>query len=30
LKLVELLARQLRGRLEVRAKPASRCTVRFH
>jgi two-component sensor histidine kinase len=29
LKLVQLLARQLRGHLEVRTKPASRCTVRF-
>jgi two-component sensor histidine kinase len=29
LKLVQLLARQLRGHLEVSAKPASRCTVRF-
>jgi PAS domain S-box-containing protein len=28
-KLVQLLARQLRGRLEVSAKPTSRCTVRF-
>jgi two-component sensor histidine kinase len=29
LKLVQLLARQLRGHLEVSTKPASRCTVRF-
>ena len=29
LKLVQLLARQLRGQLEVSMKPASRCTVRF-
>jgi PAS domain S-box-containing protein len=29
LKLVQLLARQLRGNLEVSTKPASRCTVRF-
>jgi two-component sensor histidine kinase len=29
LKLVQLLARQLRGQLEVVARPASRCTVRF-
>ncbi|HUO91882.1 MAG TPA: PAS domain S-box protein [Rhizomicrobium sp.] len=29
LKLVQLLARQLRGQLEVTTKPASRCTVRF-
>lgn len=29
LKLVQLLARQLRGHLEVSMKPASRCTVRF-
>ncbi|RXG90220.1 PAS domain S-box protein [Bradyrhizobium vignae] len=29
LKLVQLLARQLRGHLEVVAKPASRCTIRF-
>ncbi|HZR72747.1 MAG TPA: PAS domain S-box protein [Bradyrhizobium sp.] len=29
LKLVQLLARQVRGHLEVVAKPASRCTVRF-
>jgi PAS domain S-box-containing protein len=29
LKLVQLLARQLRGQLEVRREPASRCTVRF-
>ena len=28
LKLVQLLARQLRGQLEVSMKPASRCTVR--
>jgi hypothetical protein len=30
LKLVQLLARQLRGHLEVSTKPASRCTVRFN
>jgi two-component sensor histidine kinase len=29
LKLVQLLARQLRGQLEVGPRPASRCTVRF-
>jgi two-component sensor histidine kinase len=29
LKLVQLLARQLRGQLEVGRRPASRCTVRF-
>jgi PAS domain S-box-containing protein len=29
LKLVQLLARQLRGHLEVVARPVSRCTVRF-
>jgi PAS domain S-box-containing protein len=29
LKLVQLLARQLRGHLEVSTKPGSRCTVRF-
>ena len=29
LKLIQLLARQLRGHLEVSRKPASRCTVRF-
>jgi two-component sensor histidine kinase len=29
LKLVQLLARQLRGHLEVSTTPASRCTVRF-
>jgi len=29
LKLVQLLARQLRGHLEVSIEPASRCTVRF-
>jgi PAS domain S-box-containing protein len=29
LKLVQLLARQLQGHLEVSTKPASRCTVRF-
>lgn len=29
LKLVQLLARQLRGNLEVSRKPASRCTIRF-
>jgi PAS domain S-box-containing protein len=29
LKLVQLLARQLRGHLEVGLRPASRCTVRF-
>jgi two-component sensor histidine kinase len=29
LKLVQLLARQLRGHLEVGITPASRCTVRF-
>ena len=30
LKLVQLLARQLHGQLEVIRKPFSRCTVRFH
>jgi len=29
LKLVQLLARQVRGQLEVSRKPASRCTIRF-
>jgi hypothetical protein len=29
LKLVQLLARQLRGHLEVSTKPATRCIVRF-
>jgi len=29
LKLVQLLARQLRGQLEVTTKPATRCAVRF-
>jgi two-component sensor histidine kinase len=29
LKLVQLLARQLRGHLEVSRQPASRCTIRF-
>jgi PAS domain S-box-containing protein len=29
LKLVQLLARQLRGHLEVSTKPSSRCTIRF-
>jgi two-component sensor histidine kinase len=29
LKLVQLLARQVRGQLEVSRRPASRCTLRF-